>query len=50
MARNMTRYIDVFFEDAAEWLIGAFALHCRISSLAFDIDEVVNGKAAFLWL
>lgn len=41
-------YIDIFFEDAAHWLIGALALNRTISPSTFDIDTVVDTIVCFL--
>lgn len=41
-------YVDVFFEDAGEWLIGALALNRTLCPSAFNIDQVVDGIIGFL--
>ncbi|ODM22965.1 hypothetical protein SI65_00554 [Aspergillus cristatus] len=41
-------YVDLFFEDAAEWLIRSLAMNRKISPLTFDIDEVVDAIVRFL--
>ena len=41
-------YVDVFFEDAGEWLIGTLALNRVISPFAFDMAEVMDSIINFL--
>lgn len=41
-------YVDVFPEDAAEWLIGAFVLNHVISPSTFNMAEVINSIINFL--